>query len=329
MSAKYVNRATPWFVVGALLSPLLAVRSSGATLDDLKKLEITCFVPSYLPHGLRLKAVEITSDESNDVDHPLPLYSLEYSNGWNATFSVESAREGIGDRNLMKEENTEETEISTPLGPMYLIYRPNGTDGRKDEIKANWVSDANMNAEKTKDPQSHPVLGRYHGFSATGITLKEFTKIVQSLHPVGSQKAAASATSATPAAQQTSAPRIHPKVFNMIDSWVSDSESPVVTEISLDAVEKDGNEFSEEGLTQDGEWLRCPVPDTNGFMRYRVLESKGNHYKVEYQENGGGTLTTSSTIEFDVEKRNIRRDGRPVTIRVLRVSSYNQKQPTE
>jgi len=325
MSGKYVKRATAWLVVGALLSPFLTSSSSGATLDDLKKLEITCFVPSYLPHGLRLKTVEITYEESNDADHPLPLYSLEYSNGWNATFSVEAAREGIGDRNLMKEENTEETEIPTPLGPMYLIYRPKGKDGRKDEIKANWVSDANMNAEKAKDPQGHPVLGRYHGFSATGITLKEFTKIVQSLHPVGSQNAAASAASATPAAEQASVPRIHPKVFSMIDSWASDSESPVVTEINLGAVEKNGNEFNEEGLTADGEWLRCPVPDTNGFMRYRVLESKGNHYKVEYQENGGGSLTTSSTIEFDIEKRNIRRDGRPVTIRVLSVSSYIQK----
>jgi hypothetical protein len=60
-------------------------------------------------------------------------------------------------------------------------------------------------------------------------------------------------------------------------------------------------------------------------MRYRVLESKGSHYKAEYEENGGGTLTTGSIIEFDVEKRDIQRGGKPVTIRVLRVSSYNQK----
>ena len=322
MSGKYIKRATAWFIVAALLSPFLAMRSSGATLDDLKKLEIACFVPSYLPHGFRLKTVEITYDESNDVNHPLPLYSLEYSNGWSATFSVESAREGIGDRNIMVEENTEETEIPSAFGPMYLIYRPKGKDGRKDEIKANWVSDANMTAEKTKDPARHPVLGRYHGFSATGITLKEFAKIIQSLHPVGSQVAA---TSARPVTEKISVPKIHPKVFSMIDSWVSDSESPVVTEISLDAMEKNRNEFNEDGLTQDGEWLRYSEPDTDGFMRYRVLESKGNHYKVEYQENGGGTLTTASTIEFDIEKRTIRRDGRPVTIRLLRVSSCNQK----
>jgi hypothetical protein len=60
-------------------------------------------------------------------------------------------------------------------------------------------------------------------------------------------------------------------------------------------------------------------------MRYRLLESKGNHYKVEYQENGGGTLTTRSIIEFEIEKRDIRRDGKPMTIRVLRVFSHSQK----
>ncbi len=64
----------------------------------------------------------------------------------------------------MEEEDTEETEIQTPLGPMYLIYRPKGKNGRKDEIKANWVSDATMNAETAKGPDSHPVLGRFTDF---------------------------------------------------------------------------------------------------------------------------------------------------------------------
>ena len=310
-------------VLAPFLFSSLAVCCSAATLDDLKTLEITCFVPSYLPKGFRLKTVEITYDEPHeefeDMNHSLPLYSVEYGNGWNATFSIESAREGIGDRNIMVEEDTEEMEIRSPVGPMYLIYRPKGKEGRKAEIKANWMSDENMNAEKAKGAQNHPVLGRYHGFSATGITVAEFTKIIQSLHPIRDEKGG------TPAAAQTSALKIHPKVFSMINCWVSDSESPLMTEINLDAVEKNGNEFNEDGLRQDGEWLRCPVPDTSGFMRYRVLESKGNHYKVEYQENGGGTLTTASIIEFEIQKRSIRRDGKPVTLRVLRVTSYNQK----
>ena len=172
-----------------------------------------------------------------------------------------------------------------------------------------------MNAEKAKGAGNHPILGRYHGFSATGITVAEFGKIVQSLHPIRSEAAAG----------QTPALKIHPKVFSMIDCWVSDSESPVVTEINLDAVERNGNEFNQDGVRQDGEWLRCPVPNTNGFMRYRVLETRGNQHNVEYQENAGGALTTASIIEFEIENREIHREGKPATIRVLRVSSYSQK----
>src|SRR5262245_58785430 len=161
------------FVTSALLSPMMP--SSATTLDDLKQLEITCYVPSYLPQGLRLQNAEVTYDEvqaNEDHSHPLPLYSIQYGNGWNATFTIESAREGIGDINIMADEqNAEETEIKSPFGPMYLIYRPKGKDGRKAEIIANWVSDPHMNQEKTKGPGSHPVLGRIHGFSATGITL--------------------------------------------------------------------------------------------------------------------------------------------------------------
>src|SRR5262249_8169750 len=158
--------------------------------------------------------------------------------------------------------------IQSPLGPMYLIYRPKGRGGRKHEIKANWAGDSNMKAENAKDPQGHPILGRFHGFSATGVTLAEFSKIVGSLHPVREEK------SARPAAQQNAALEIHPKVFSMINCWISDSESPVVTEINLEAVEKNGNEFNQDGVKQDGEWLRWLVPDTNGFMRYRVLVAK-------------------------------------------------------
>jgi hypothetical protein len=232
-----MKRTSPRLVLFAFLFALPPLFSSAATLDDLKKLEIICFI--------------IMPDQ----------------------------------------EETEETEIQSPLGAIYLIYRPKGKTGRKNEVISNWVSDANMNAEKAKGAGNHPILGRYHGFSATGITVAEFTKIVQSLHPIRNEKTGTSATA------QTSTLKIHPKVFSMIDCWVSDSESPVVTEINLDAVERNGNEFNQNGVRQDGEWLRCPVPDTNGFMRYRVLESKGSYYQVDYQENGGRTLTTASIIE--------------------------------
>ena len=87
---------------------LSAVRSTQElTLDDLRKLEIICFVPSHLPKDFRLQRVDITYDELHeefdDMKHQLPLYSIVYSNDprHGATFSIESAREGIGDRNIM------------------------------------------------------------------------------------------------------------------------------------------------------------------------------------------------------------------------------------
>src|SRR5262245_57620366 len=124
------QRLVVWFLVCAFLFTFAGAYSLAATVDDLKRLEITCYVPSYLPQGLRLKTVEVTYDEiekGEDQNHALPLYSMEYSNGWNATFTIESAREGIGDRNIMPdEENAEEIEIKSPFGSMYLIYRPKG-----------------------------------------------------------------------------------------------------------------------------------------------------------------------------------------------------------
>jgi hypothetical protein len=220
-----------------LLFSLLAIPRTGssinphATLDDLKKLEILCYVPAWLPKGFKLRSVIITYDEPGPDEGSVgrfPLYSLEYGNGptappndtgrWSdrtggATFTIESAREGIGDRNLMETEDSEETTITSPFGPMYLIFTPKtassgsgrfddtkghpqgelrgatkfvkgkGKSGRKVEIKANWARDPNMKSENAK-ALAHPVLGRYHGFSATALSLAEFEKIIQSLHPI-------------------------------------------------------------------------------------------------------------------------------------------------
>jgi hypothetical protein len=61
-----------------------------------------------------------------------------------------------------------------------------------------------------------------------------------------------------------------------------------------------------------------------GVKRYRVIEQKGNHYRVEYQDNGGGTLTTDSQIGFTIDKREIHVDGKPTVINILKVISYSK-----
>jgi len=159
-----------------------------ATLDDLRKLEILCYVPSYLPKGFKLTSVAITYDEPGPDEGGVgrfPLYYLAYGDNHGGSFTVDSAREGIGDRNLMGTEDSDETTITSPFGPMYLIFTPKGQEkgGRKKEIKANWARDDNMKAENAK-ALVHPILGRYHGFSATNITVAEFEKIINSLKPV-------------------------------------------------------------------------------------------------------------------------------------------------
>jgi hypothetical protein len=159
-----------------------------ATLDDLKQLEISCFVPAWLPKGFKVNNVAITYDEPgpDEGGGRFPLYSIEYENDRHQTFSIDCAREGIGDRNLLDTDDSEDVAIPSPLGRVYVIYTPKakGKRGIKKEIKSNWTSDANMVVEKAKNPKGHPVLGRYHGFSATGITMAEFQKIINSLHPV-------------------------------------------------------------------------------------------------------------------------------------------------
>ncbi|MEY2511222.1 MAG: hypothetical protein QOE26_1985 [Verrucomicrobiota bacterium] len=159
-----------------------------ATLDDLRRLDIRCYVPAYLPKGFKLKSVAITYDEPGPDEGSVgrfPLYNLEYGDNHGGSFTVDSAREGIGDRNLMETEDTDEITITSPFGPMYLIYTPQGKSnaGRKKEIKANWARDDNMKAENAK-ALVHPILGRYHGFSATRITVAEFEKIINSLKPI-------------------------------------------------------------------------------------------------------------------------------------------------
>jgi hypothetical protein len=119
--------------------------------------------------------------------------------------------------------------------------------------------------------------------------------------------------------------KTHPQVFTLIQGWIADSDSPVATEINLDAVDKNRNQFSKDEIKQEGEWIICRESEAEGFKRYRLIETKAKHYKVEYQENSGGTLTTSSVIEFSVVKREIRRNGKLTTIRSLRVDAYSSK----
>ena len=118
-------------------------------------------------------------------------------------------------------------------------------------------------------------------------------------------------------------PEIHPKVFSMVECWLSDTQEPVVTEINLDAVSNNGNQFYGK-LTSDGTWTRVDGEDGRGFMRYRVIEKRGNTWYVEFQNNGGGSLTTSTIIGFTLSHRTFKVDRKQTRIRIVRIDSMER-----
>lgn len=114
---------------------------------------------------------------------------------------------------------------------------------------------------------------------------------------------------------------IHPAVFGLVDCWISDAQAPVATEISLDSVRLNGNQFDRDAVRADGEWTR--IDAKSGFARYRVLRRRGNDFLVEYQSNGGGSLTTSVRIEFTLLTRRLEIDGKPHDTRVIRITGFD------
>lgn len=192
ITAKHI---LPALLLGA--PPLLTLSSSqaapkGNTLDDLKKLEITCLVPAWLPDGYRVRSVGIDysdRDEHNKA-RSYPAYDIEYGDGKKGRFTIESARWGIGDRNLDQDDRAEETQFDTKrYGKVYIIYFPPGKTGVKKRINANWISDENLVAEEKRNKDALPIKGRHHGVSGYGMTVADFEKIVQSLHPIRDNEA--------------------------------------------------------------------------------------------------------------------------------------------
>jgi len=180
------------------LAPVHA-EAKGDTLDDLKQLPITCLVPAWLPEGYHLRQVSIDYEDRDGLQDPkahgFPSYNLTYSNGKKGRFTVECAREGIGDRNLDSDERAEESQFDTKrYGPVYIIYFPPGKSGVKDRITANWIDDDPKKTEKTSDATAPRIKGRYHGLSGYGMTVAQFEKIVQSVHPIREQIPGSKAT---------------------------------------------------------------------------------------------------------------------------------------
>ena len=114
---------------------------------------------------------------------------------------------------------------------------------------------------------------------------------------------------------------IHPKVFAMATGWLSDIAQPVVTEVNLDAMAVNRNQFDPDAVTVSGEWVTYADEATSGFLRYKTLQPDGDTLRVLLQSNEGGTLTVSSTIGFRILRRSIVTDEGRKEVSVLSIES--------
>ena len=68
------------------------------------------------------------------------------------------------------------------------------------------------------------------------------------------------------AAEPSPVLKVHPRVFEMVESWLSDSVSPVVTEINLDAVAANQNQFNDEEVKEIDGWRHWNNPADHGLF---------------------------------------------------------------
>jgi hypothetical protein len=117
---------------------------------------------------------------------------------------------------------------------------------------------------------------------------------------------------------------IHPQVFKLILCWDSDTISPVATEINLEAVYKNNDQFDYSRVTKEKdlggvEWIVYTPSDQRGYTRYRIVEQTSQMTRVIFNENGGGSYTSQAKITYQIVKRSVQIEGKKTDISVLRV----------
>ena len=122
---------------------------------------------------------------------------------------------------------------------------------------------------------------------------------------------------------------IHPLVFKLILCWDSDTISPVATEINLEAVYKNDDQFDYSRIAKEKdlggvEWIVYTPSDQRGYNRYRIVEQTSQMTRVIFNENGGGSYTSQAKITYQIVKRSLQIEGKKNDISALRVLAIEQ-----
>ena len=106
----------------------------------------------------------------------------------------------------------------------------------------------------------------------------------------------------------------------MVTCWVPDTDQPVVTEVHRNAINTNCNQFDQSAVSTADGWGTYWDQETQGLLCYRELESGGNSYRVEFQDNSGGSFTASTTIGFSILKCSVTTPAVNRTISISRVA---------
>jgi uncharacterized protein len=139
----------------------------------------------------------------------------------------------------------------------------------------------------------------------------------------GSRKTASAGTHGAGAGND---PLIHPKALQQVICLLSDQREPVVTEINLDAVKANSNQFNDGAVKVDGQSVAYSQEDEGVVERigYRY-EQTGNNIVFNFFENDGGTLTRTVKIVGQVAERDVLVDKKMAAIKVLRILEVEER----
>jgi hypothetical protein len=118
---------------------------------------------------------------------------------------------------------------------------------------------------------------------------------------------------------------IHPLVFEQVAGWISDTESPVTLQISLDAMRKNRNQFDYDGVSVRDGTVRWT--DGTSSCGYRAVGLGGGVIRYEVWSNDGGTLTERHVIDATTTVRKVIIRGATKEIDVLEVIAFDPELP--
>ncbi len=108
---------------------------------------------------------------------------------------------------------------------------------------------------------------------------------------------------------------VHPKAFENIEAWISDTESPLFVSFNVDAVRKNRNQFDYSHVTVAGDVVT--FTEKNGYLAYRIVSNTEDALHIIFYNNGGGTLTTATDMTFAKVSKAMLVHGKSQTIKLL------------